>query len=158
MIEPNFLNALREICRRLENSPVDWAITGSMGMVLQGMEMDVHDIDIQTDQRGAYQIETALQEYVATPVRYLASERIRSHLGALEIFGVKVEIMGDVQKLLADHTWEPPVLVERHRRWIRFEDIRVPVLSLDYEYEAYQKLNRPEKAAQIKQWLDENQH
>lgn len=156
MIEPAYLHALRKICLQLDNCACVWAVTGSLGMALRGMEIPVHDIDLQTDEPGAYEIEALLHDHIVQPVRYLASERIRSHLGALEIEGVKVEIMGDVQKLLADHTWEAPVQVEPHRQWVRLEGIRVPVLSLAYEYEAYQKLNRPEKAAQIKQWLENN--
>lgn len=144
MIESLFLDVLRKICLRLENCPYAWAVTGSLGLALQGMDIPVHDIDLQTSQSGAYKIEELLNNYIVQPVRYLASPGIRSHLGALEINGVKVEIMGDVEKLLADHTWESPVRVEQHRQWISIEGLQVPVLSLAYEYEAYQKLNRPE--------------
>lgn len=122
-------------------------------MALQGLDVEVHDIDIQTDQPGAYAIQDLMFEYVVQPVRYLASEKIRSHLGALDIDGVKVEIMGDVQKLLENQVWEEPVQVEQYRHWISFEGLRVPVLSLEYEIEAYRILGRLEKAEKIKNWL-----
>jgi hypothetical protein len=125
-------------------------------MALQGMEIEVHDIDIQTDQRGAYEIEKRLSEYVVKPVRFSASAGIRSHFGILEMDGIKIEIMGDIQKLLAGHTWEQPVKVEQHRCWVDIDGLRIPVLSLQYEYQAYLKLGRVERAEKLKKWLEEN--
>ena len=119
-------------------------------MALQGMDIEVHDIDIQTDQRGAYEIESKFPEYVAEPVRYSQSERICSHFGTLEIDGVKVEIMGDVQKRITEQTWEEPIRVECYRRWVQIDGMQIPVLSLEYEYQAYLKLDRNEKAEMIR--------
>ena len=127
-------------------------------MALQGMEVEVHDIDLQTDEAGAYEIARCCAEYGVEPVCYLASERICSHLGALEIDGIEVEIIGALQKLRPDQTWEPPVDVTRHRRWIEIktEDapLRTPVLSLAYEYRAYLQMGRHEKAARLKAYLE----
>lgn len=155
MIQPQFLDALRTIDDRLRGCPHPWAITGSLGMALQGMDLEIHDIDLQTDQPGAYEIEQRLAGYAAEPVRYLASERMRSHLGAFVIGGVKVEVMGGIQKLREDGTWEAPVQVELHRRWIDYAGMRLPVLDLAYEAQAYRRMGRVEKADKIQRWLDE---
>ena len=64
--------------------------------------------------------------------------------------------MGDIQKRLIDQACEEPVKVERFRHWIECEGIQVPVLSLEYESQAYIKLGRTEKAEAIKKWLDQN--
>ena len=154
MIEEKHLNALRKINILLQNKQLNWAITGSLGMALQGMELEVHDIDIQTDQRTAYEIEKLFAENVVAPVHIRESERIRSHFGALDIDGIKVEIMGDLQKRLDDQTWEEPVKVERWRRWVEIDGMRIPVLSLEYEYQAYLKLGRIEKAELLRNWLE----
>jgi hypothetical protein len=154
MIGPHYLNATRKICLRLKDCRSAWAVTGSLGMALQGMDLEIHDIDLQTDQRGAFEIEGLLREYVVKPVEYLASSQIRSYLGALEIDGVKIEIMGALQKLVGEQAWEDPVPVEQHRLWVDLEGMQVPVLSLVYEYEAYRKLGRFEKAEKIKRWLE----
>jgi hypothetical protein len=50
--------------------------------------------------------------------------------------------MGAIQKLLPDGAWEEPVYVEAYRRWVETDDLLVPVLDLDYEYQAYLKLGR----------------
>jgi len=154
-MEQRHLGVLLKICTRLLDTGVDWAVTGSLGMALQGVELPVHDIDLQTDEQGAYAIEGCFSECIVRPVAYTASERIRSHLGALEIDGVKVEIMGAVQKRLAADRWEVPAQVPQHRLWMEVEGMQVPVLSLEYEVEAYRRMGRTERADMLERWLEE---
>jgi hypothetical protein len=149
----DYLKVLKEIVNRLEDKPIIWVLTGSLGMALQGIPIQVHDIDIQTDKDGAYEIERCFAEYVVEPVRYSESERICSHFGVLEIDDIKVEIMGNIQKRLGDWSWEKPVKVEHYRRWVEVGGMRVPVLSLEYEYQAYRRLGRDEKAEILQSWL-----
>ena len=154
MIPAQFLPPLRAIHAGLAESAVNWAITGSLGMVLQGMDLPVNDIDVQTDEDGAYEIERRLAEYVVAPVLYKASERMRSRLGKLRIDGIQVEVFGGMQKRLQEGVWEPPVDVTAHRRWVEVEGLSVPVLSLEYEHEAYRMMGRLEKAELIRKWLE----
>ena len=102
MIDPIYLNILRKIYVRLKDTNMNWAVTGSLSFALQGVPVDPHDIDIQTDEAGAYEIERRFSACVVRKVAFSAAERIRSHFGALEIDGIKVEIMGEVQKRLED--------------------------------------------------------
>lgn len=154
MVEPQYLAALRVIHARLQDQPPNWAVTGSLGMALQGMDVAVHDIDLQTDEAGAYEIERRLAEYVVKAVRYSESEKMRSHLGLLEIGGIKVEVMGDIRKRLGDGSWDIGVDLESVKGWVDIEGMRTPVLSLEYEYEAYLKLGRTDKADALKEWLE----
>jgi hypothetical protein len=154
MIEKRYSDVLRKICGLMEGIQFDWAVTGSLGMVLQGMDLPVHDIDIQTDEDGAYEIERRLADFVVKPVLFKGSDRMRSRLGKLAIDGIQVEIMGAIQKRLPDGSWEAPVLVADHRRWVELTDLKVPVLSLEYEVEAYQLMGRADRAALIRAWLE----
>lgn len=154
MISPAHINALRLICARLEHTDIQWAVTGSLNMAMQGMLVEVHDIDLQTNEAGAYAIEALFPEYVAQPVRYLISERMRSHLGKLVIDGVDVEIIGGLQKLLADGEWEAPVDVGAHVCLVEVDAMQVPGLSLAYEVQAYLTMGRWKKAEKIRQWLE----
>jgi len=156
MIANDHLKVLGKIVSCLKDSPINWVVTGSLGMALQGVPIQVHDIDIQTDKDGAYEIERCFPEYVVEPVRYSESEKVRSYLGMLEIEG-KVEIMGDIQKRLGDQSWEKPVKVEYYRRWVEVGGMRIPVLSLEYEHQAYLKLGRIEKAEMLRSWLYETE-
>ena len=75
---------------------------------------------------------------------------ICSHFGELSIHGVKIEIMGDVQKRSEDGSWEKPVELDEHNRFVEFRGMTLPVLTLEYEYEAYMKLGRFEQAKKLK--------
>ncbi|MCD6524108.1 MAG: hypothetical protein J7K48_03820 [Thermococcus sp.] len=154
MISQIHLQVLRKLYERLKDSNVNWVVTGSLGFALQGVPVEPHDIDIQTDKEGAYEIERLFSEFVVEPVKWKESERIRSHFGALVIEGVKVEIMGDIQKKANDE-WEPPVDINRYKRFVQIEGMRIPVLDLEYEYQAYLKLGRIEKAKMLKEFLEE---
>jgi hypothetical protein len=90
----------------------------------------------------------------AGPVTFSATDNIRSHYGSQEIDGIRVEIMGDVQKRLPDGTWENVVDIRTHRQYVKMEGMVIPVLSLAYEQEAYLLLGRIDKAKKIKEWLD----
>jgi hypothetical protein len=130
-----------------------WAITGSLGFALQGMVIDAHDVDLQTNADGAYEIERRLSRYSVRRVAFSGTDRIRSHFGALEIDGIRLEIMGDLQKFLPEGRWEEPVDVNSHRLWVDWEGMHLPVFSIEYEYQAYIIMGRTERAESMKPWL-----
>ena len=153
MIEQHFSDVLAKIHRVLSATLINWAVTGSLGLALQGIDVQLHDIDIQTDKAGAYDIENNFRQYVVNSVRFSSTERIRSHFGKLNIDGIKVEIMGDIQKCLPDGTWEDVVDLSSERHFVDYGGIAVPVLFLEYECEAYEKLGRIERAKQVREYL-----
>lgn len=153
MIAAHHLRILHKLYERLDGTGINWAVTGSFGFALQGVPAEVHDIDVQTDEAGAYEIERLFAECVTRKVGFSSSDKIRSHFGALTIDGIQVEIMGDIQKRLADGTWEAPVDLSRHKAFVDVEGMRVPVLSLEYEEQAYRKMGRIEKAELLRKWL-----
>jgi hypothetical protein len=59
-MKPKHLSALRKIYTELEGQPINWVITGSLGCALQGVKVEVHDIDIQTDRESALRYPTAV--------------------------------------------------------------------------------------------------
>ena len=141
---------LKEICKRLHGKNIDWALTGSLSFALQGIETEVHDIDIQTNAERAYRIEDIFCEFIEKEVAWLESQKIRSYFGVLLINTVKVEIMGALSKKLTNGNWEQSVDIRKYRKLVQVDKISVPVLSLSYESEAYQKLGRTEKAEILK--------
>lgn len=153
MIEPVYLNILRKIYARLNGSNVNWVVTGSLCFALQGVPVEIHDIDIQTDKAGAYEIERRFSEFINRKIIFSSAKRICSYFGALMIDGIKVEIMGDIQKRLEDGSWEDPVDLKQHRRVVEIQGMQIPVLSLEYEYQAYLRLGRIDKAEMLRKWL-----
>jgi len=154
MIDPIYFKVLHKIYTQLNNSTVNWVVTGSLGFALQGVPIEVHDIDIQTDRAGIYKIEQLFSEFVIKKVSFSSAERIRSHFGVLMIDGIKVDIMGDIQKKIEDGTWETSVDLKQQKRFGDVEGMHVPVLSLEYEYHAYLKLGRTETAEKLRKWLE----
>jgi GNAT superfamily N-acetyltransferase len=152
-VEDRYLRILHTICDNLGGTDIDWVLTGSLAFALQGMDVDVHDIDIQTDRTGAHRIQEIFGDHMIEAVVLRKSAKIRSHFGAFVLDGVRVEIMGDMQKRSPGGTWEDPVDLGRHKAYLDIDNMRVPVLSLEYECEAYTKLGRPEKAALLKEYL-----
>ncbi len=154
MIPAPYADVLRRVARSLTDLPVAWAITGSTGMALQGVQLEVHDVDLQTSAAGAYAIGERLAAWAVTPVCERIAPHIRSHLGVFEIDGLKVEVMGGLQKRV-EGVWEPPVDIGPLRCWVRRGDVTLPVLSLVYEEQAYRKLGRIERADLLRNWLED---
>ncbi len=154
MIDPIYLNVLRQIHARLSNTDVNWVVTGSLGFALQGVPVQPNDIDIQTDKVGAYKIESLFADVVVRKVKFSATERIKSHFGALQVDGIEVEIMGDIQKRDTDGIWEEIVDPAHYKQMVEIAGLLVPVLSLEYEYQAYLKFGRVEQAKMLRRWLD----
>ncbi|MFQ5408359.1 MAG: nucleotidyltransferase domain-containing protein [Anaerolineales bacterium] len=147
------LPVLQLLCERLSDADVVWAVTGSTGLAAQGVAVDVHDIDVQSDRLGAYAIAALFPGRVVRPVEFSAAANIRSHYGALEIEAVTVEIMGDVEKRLAAGTWESPPDLTAQRRWVQLGGFELPVLSLEYELGAYATLGRAHTVRAIRRAL-----
>ena len=126
-----------------------WALTGSAGLRLQGVDVPVHDLDVQSDQAGVAEITRRLPDHLREAPRLKESALLRSYYGFLEVSGVKVELMGDIQQRLPGG-WGPPVDLEGHRRWVAWQERLVPVLDLAYEAQAYAHLGREAKAAVIR--------
>jgi len=149
MIQATYIDVLKRICPLLSNLDRPWAITGSMGMALQGVDIDVHDIDIQTDSTGAYLIQDQLADHVVSKVRYRKASNIRSHYGKFRINGIDIEVMGDIEKLQPDGQWtDPPDLLQIIRR-VKVGALQIPVLDLEYEKRAYSIMGRDETVAKI---------
>jgi len=149
MLPESIAAALQTVLAGLDGLPVLWALTGSASFAIRGLPFEPNDIDLQTDKAGAYAIEAHFSDLMEQPVTYRDSGHIRSHPGSLSIDGVKVEIIGDVQKRLPEGSWSPLPRLEDLIRTIPWEGYHVPVLPLDYEVEAYRLMGRREKAAAL---------
>jgi hypothetical protein len=147
------LAVLRTIAHQLHGTPIIWAVTGSCSLALQGIPVAMHDIDLRTTAHDAYALESLFQPYQKRSVSFASTGTVQSHFGALDINGVQVEIIGDMQHRLADGTWEPIVDMNRFKVWVALDDIEVPVMSLPFLYQAYQLLGRADKVELLKYWL-----
>jgi hypothetical protein len=146
-----YLAAITVLCERLPLEDVNWALTGSVAHRLQGVDVPVRDIDVQTDAPGAFLVGEALADYVVEPPGDRETERMQSIFGVFCILGLDVEVMGGVRKRSGPgQAWGPPTDPADHRVAVRLDDLTVPVLSLLYEASAYETLGRHERAALLR--------
>lgn len=153
MIESSLLRALRALVIRVEKQPVNWAITASCGLALQGVPVEVRDIDLVTDRAGAYRLEQLFAAEMIRPVEFSSSETIQSYYGAFYLEGYDFEIIGNAQFRRADGSWDAPAEFTPHKHYIRVGGLALPVLTLEYEYESYVRLGREAKVKLLEEWL-----
>lgn len=145
--------AVERIVERLAG--INWALTGSVAHRLQGADVECHDIDIQTDEPGAYTAGEALGEYVVEPVRFRRSLNITSHFGRFRFddLDVDVEVMGAVDRRLVEGSWSGPTDPSDHLIEVVMGDVRVPVMSLVYEADVYETLGRLSRARLLRELI-----
>ena len=153
MIEVRIRGALEELVKRLGSVDVTWAITGSLAHRLHGVPVDIHDIDVLTDRHGAYEIASLFKREVVRQVRLRQTENVRSHFGELNLRGVAVEIIGDMETRRSDGSWEGPAEIVAHVQSADFQSMAVPLMSLEYECGAYERLGRAERAALLRRYM-----
>ncbi|MFN2194668.1 MAG: nucleotidyltransferase domain-containing protein [Anaerolineales bacterium] len=146
--------ALRRLLPRLVQTDFEWALTGSASFTLRGIPFDPEDLDLQTSQAGAYELERLFAEYLERPVRYTSNERVRSYWGCLRVDGVEVEIIGAIQKRLPDGSWSEPPDLSGLRVYVYFAGYMLPVLDLKYESQAYALLGRQKRSVVLKDWSE----
>jgi len=60
MVANSHLKVLGKIVSRLKDSSINWVVTGSLGMALQGVPVEVHDIDLQRIKTAHMRLRVAL--------------------------------------------------------------------------------------------------
>src|SRR5690554_5439623 len=89
-----------------------WALTGSAGLRLQGVDLIVHDLDVQTNLETLYLFERKMASFMTDPVRVWESEHTYSYYAKAEFQGVPIEFLGDVRPRQPDGTWGAPPVIE----------------------------------------------
>ena len=155
--EPHRL-AVERLVDSLPLAEVNWALTGSVAHRLLGLDLECRDVDVQSDERGAYEIATRLAGWVVEEVVLRSSAKVQSHFGRIrfEDLHLDVEVMGAVRKLTTDGLWSAPTDPAHHRMLIPVGPRQVPVLSVEYEAEAYEWFGRDARARLLRS-LDRNQ-
>jgi hypothetical protein len=138
---------------RIDPSDYLWTLTGSAGLRLQGVDLTVHDLDLQTDARTIYRLEKNLAEFMKVPVHIWESEHTLSYHGQAEIEGLQVELLGDIRHRGAAGAWLPPLDIPSVLVWVEWRGLQIPVLSLAHEALAYEKMGRTQKAELIRSAL-----
>jgi hypothetical protein len=149
-------DALRDVARRLGRVGVRWAVTGSAGHRLQGVPVEVHDLDIQTDEPGAWTADENLADVAVRRLTRWESTTMSSLFGRYRVAGIDVEIMGGIRHRASQESpWDEPVQLSGPAvLWVQAHGMRLPVMSLSHEVVAYQNMGRHDRARLLALYLD----
>ena len=139
----------------LENIPSDkflWVLTGSAGLRLHGVDLPVHDLDIQTDLQTISRIEQRLADFMTVAVHLWESPGMRSLDGKAEIEGIQVELLANIAHKMPDDSWRTFTDFSRIV-WVEMQGLRIPTFPLEDELAAYIAMGRTEKAALIRKTI-----
>jgi hypothetical protein len=130
-----------------------WALTGSACLRLQGLDVSVNDLDLQTDGNTVFLLEKKLSLFMKVPVHRWETEHTLSWHAQAEIQDLQVELLGDIRHRQGDQTWDDALDIQSVLVWVEWRDLKVPVLSLEHEALAYEKMGRMQKAGLIRSVL-----
>lgn len=88
---------LRFLMENIPPAENPWALTGSASLRLQGVDLSVHDLDLQTDAERVFLLEQELVDFMKVPVHLWETEHTLSYHGQAEIQGLQVELLGDIR-------------------------------------------------------------
>lgn len=137
MKHENLFEALGIIYDSVKDEKIIWRVNGSFNLLLHEIDIDVHDLDIETDEKGIGIFREKLKEFILDD-RY--KKDIKSHSLMLNIEGVEVEILAHDNHLLA--MFDKII-------YIKNDQMEIPAISLEDLKTFYKMTGNEEKVALI---------
>ncbi len=152
MLSDRIAYALKEILKRLDGSGINWVLAGSVSLALQGVDVIPNDIDILTDERGAYTISGILKEYEVELIRWSESSEFRSYFAKYVIQGIGVDVIGDLEER-AGGEWKDFSGRLGSKIIVDFKGVSLPVSPLKEHLESYMRSEREKDRAKVRDIL-----
>ncbi|NPD90314.1 MAG: hypothetical protein HGN29_16500 [Asgard group archaeon] len=152
-LDSNYIEVLKTLYSKLIETDIVWVIGGSLALKLQGLDVEPKDIDLFTDEEGAYEVEKLFAEYLVKNVSLSSKDNIRSHYGILNIHGIEVEIIGHIEFKDERNVWEVGRKLEDVINIIEYEEMKIPLMKLESQLMGYSKIGRKDKIELIDEWL-----
>ena len=152
IIQKEYIEILKTLYKELIKTNIIWVLTGSLSFAIRGLDTSIGDIDIQTDKHGAYELQKIFKKYREINVEFKQTEKIRSYFGSIKMKNIKIEIMGDIEKKIKNEWTTAPDLVLLKEN-IEFLGMKIPVLPIEYEADAYFNMGRIDKANKLKELI-----
>ncbi|MFH2040760.1 MAG: ATP-binding cassette domain-containing protein [Chloroflexota bacterium] len=144
--------ALITLLERIPPEKFNWVLTGSASLRLQGMDIPVHDLDIECNSLDIRNIEQAIFEFITTPVHLWESDHIRSLDGKARINEIEIELIADLETQNSDSSWKRIIEFDQ-KIWRQWYGYKVPLLPLTVEMVAYKEMGHDEKALLIQETI-----
>lgn len=118
-----------------------YAFRGTTSLVLQGLEMNVDDVDILSDKDSALACNSLLKDYLTEEIALKESNKFKSYFGKFNIQGVLVEVMGEWQIKDEKGNWGLPFSASERQKII-LDGQEIYVTTLESELSAFAKMGR----------------
>jgi hypothetical protein len=150
MLPNDRLEALRILTKRLSGSAINWAVCAGTGIWLQGVKIEPKDIDIIVCTKDdTERLAERLKKFEIEPIKRVEKENYDAYEGKFKVNGIDVQVMGElVNKVPGCDLWSETKGLSAKRTLI-VDSMRIPVISLAQEYNAYLKRGKLEKAEKI---------
>jgi hypothetical protein len=144
------LDALRTITKRLSGSAINWAVCAGTSIWLQGVDIEPKDIDIIVCTKDDMErLAQRLKKFETEPVHHVEKEEYDAYECKFKVNGTDVQVMGElVNKIPGCDLWSETKGLSA-KKTVIIDSMRVPVISLAQEYNAYLKRGKLEKAEKI---------
>jgi len=149
-----FFQVLMKVEEKIHDLKFSWGLIGSMNHYIQGIDIIPKDIDLITTREGVFAISECLKEFEIQKSEFLSQHSIRSYYGVFKVQEIRIEVMGEIEYLLADGHWHT------HENWseniicVTLGDITIPCIALHYELAIYSKLGYTQRAALIREKIE----
>jgi len=143
MNEQNIKEILQIILDSLQGKEFIWRLEGSANLKIQGVEVSVQDLDITTNNEGIEIFRNTLKKYI---VKDFFSQKINGHSIVCDINNFEIEnnSYGDRKLDMFDKTEK-----------IFWNDLKIPILPLEYAKKFYELINRKEKVELISKYMSD---
>ena len=141
MEEKDILDVLKIILGRVRNKKLIWRLEGSTNLRIQGVDVEVNDVDILTDKNNYKIFKEALKDFVVEE-EYINSKKEQSLLCNINDFDVEI-LYYDVNK------WNMFDKI----KMIKWKGLDLPILPLEYAKKFYEMIGKGEKAKLIEEKL-----
>ncbi|NTW72721.1 MAG: hypothetical protein HGA49_10855 [Eubacteriaceae bacterium] len=116
---------------------IQWALTGSMNLALQGLDVNPLDIDIITDVIGFNAIVDLMQNNIDGSAGYVKSGRISSYYAKFCIDDTDVDVFSNITNMIDGKYLDAHAGWQEYIKYIFASDCEVPVMSLLFEKKVY---------------------
>ncbi|MDF1515905.1 MAG: hypothetical protein P1S60_19005, partial [Anaerolineae bacterium] len=142
--KPMWHSQIKDIAAALKNAQIVYKIVGSAALAMQGVPLQVHDLDIELNVDDIYRMQALFQDNVVESVQYRESEYWRSHIGRIDFSGMQVEVMAGLERRVGQH-WLPSMITTT--KVVILDGIAVHVITLEEQVLAYLRQGRIERVS-----------
>ncbi|HLD98019.1 MAG TPA: hypothetical protein VI815_01720 [Candidatus Nanoarchaeia archaeon] len=124
-----------------ERNKLNWHLNGSFNLLVQGIDLQVKDLDIETDEAGLQIFREKLKEFLLED-KYRSD--IEAHSLIFDISGIQIEILAHDN---------PELAMINQSRHINLEEMNIPILPFEQAKRFYKMIGMDEKVKLIEEHL-----